>query len=113
LSRIWTWRLGGQLTSVLVELKVNNHSLSFVGSFYSVGLFDVWTGAYTYREVSLLACIAINDYHGVTSYTWVDKDTPMSNKTPLLYCVGGGPYVCSAHTDGFSIECRFVIRSKH
>ena len=74
----------------------------------------MWTGAYTYKDVFLLACIAINDYHGVTMYSWVHNGVPLSTKKmPLLYCVGGGSYVCSAHTDGFSIECTFVVHGRY
>ena len=55
--------------------------------------FDTWDGCYSSFGV-VLACVAINGYHGVSSYLWEHNgDFALSpDTTPLL---SAGSYVCS------------------
>lgn len=75
-------------------------------------VLDIWTGCYSspFEPVALLACVAINGYHGTSSYTWKRGVTILpSHQTPLLYCVTTGSYTCNVSCEGFNMSCMFWI----
>ena len=77
--------------------------------------FDIWAGCYSspFDPIVLLACVAINGYHGMSSYTWQrDQDVLTSHQTPLVYCVVAGTYTCSVIYDGFVMKCTFKVEGE-
>ena len=56
----------------------------------------MWDGCYASKShVALLACVAIDGYHGSAKYVWEYNGIRVStHDTPLLYCNEIGKYVC-------------------
>ena len=70
-------------------------------------------GRSPFDPIVLLACVAINGYHGMSSYTWQrDQDVLTSHQTPLFYCVVVGTYTCSVIYDGFVMKCTFKVEGE-
>ena len=73
-----------------------------------------WTGCWAslVDDMVLMACVAINGYHSVVSYSWVCNGYICRGEdTPLLYTFRKGNYSCTEEL-GINICCEFCVKSK-
>ena len=86
----------------------------FCTTVISGAVFDVWTGCYSSNGIALLACVAIDGYHGVSSYSWLhDGNSDSIGSTPLLYCANKGTYVSIVTCGNFVTKCTFTFQGSY
>ena len=60
-------------------------------------VFDVWMGGYSCagEQVALLACLAKNGYHSITTYQWYQNNEIKEKECyPIIYAAEVGTYKC-------------------
>jgi len=75
---------------------------------YFSGLhFKVWSGCYcsSCDGLALLACTAINGYHGIATHSWETDGTVLTGEQTAWLISGVGMYKCTV-TAGDGILCR-------
>ena len=72
--------------------------------------FEIWSGCYclSHDQLALMACPAINGYHGVATYHWEGIDTPLSGEETPILIAGIGRYKCHV-TAGHNVQSREYI----
>ena len=62
--------------------------------------FSLWTAGFARDGVSVLVCIALDGFHAVSQYQWVQNDCEMEDKTyAVLYTS-----TCGEHKSRVTVE---------
>ena len=56
-----------------------------------------------------MACIAINGYHGITSYCWQGVDTPLAGEETPILISGVGRYKCIVTSGDEVMTQEFIV----
>ena len=79
--------------------------------------FSLWTAGFARDGVGVLVCIALDGFHAVSQYQWVQNDREMDDETfAVLYTSTCGEYKCrvtveeqNLHEGGvFSVTGKFT-----
>ena len=60
----------------------------------------------------VMACAALNGYHSVVKYQWLQDGQTLDENTPLLYTGNEGVYKCQVTGDAIDSFKSFKVTSK-
>ncbi len=60
-------------------------------------------------DVALLACVALNGYHSLTTYKWQSNEIDLDECSPLIYVTECGLYTCHLTTGKYIYKFDFTV----